>query len=91
MRGPSGRDQRFSQLAAERMMLNFDHVCCTFIRQRDLVSFIRAGVARSPLSTAQLHKHQRQGEGTNAPITISLHCFDIKQPELRRERFGGDK
>lgn len=52
--------------------------CAVLSFDRDLVSFIRAGVARPPLSTAQLHKHQRQGEGTNAPITISLQCFDMK-------------
>lgn len=51
--GPSGRDQKFSQLAAERMMLNFDHMCCTSIQQRDLVLFIRAGVPHFPLSTAR--------------------------------------
>ena len=50
--GPSGGDQKFSQLAAERMMVNFDHMCCASIQQRDLVLFIRAGMPHSPLSTA---------------------------------------
>lgn len=75
MRGPSGRDQKFSQLATERMMLNFDHMCCTFIRQRDLVLFIRAGVAHSPLSPAR--NYTRIRDGARAQTLQLLFHFSV--------------
>lgn len=78
MTGSSGRDHKLSQLVAERLVLNFDPACCTFILQGDLILFIRPGVAYSLLSTAlHLHKHHRQSKATNGPITISLQHFDI--------------
>lgn len=52
MTGPSGRDHKLSQLAAERLVLNSDPACCTFVLQRDLILFIKPGVAYSLLSTA---------------------------------------
>lgn len=52
MTGPSGRDHKLSQLAAERLVLNSDPACCTFVLQRDLILFIKPGVAYSMLSTA---------------------------------------
>lgn len=44
MMGPSGRNHKLSQLAAERLVLNFDPVDCTFILQRDLILFIKPSV-----------------------------------------------
>lgn len=59
-----GEITSLSQLVAERLVLNFDPSCCTLILRRDLILFIRPGVAYSRLSTAlQLHTHQRRGRG----------------------------
>lgn len=79
-----GEITSLSQLVAERLVLNFDPSCCTLILRRDLILFIRPGVAYSRLSTAlQLHTHQRQGEATNGPITISRRHFDIWRRAIR--------
>lgn len=77
MTGPSGGDRKLSQLVAESLVLNFGPACYTFILQRDLILFIRPGVAYSLLSTAYNYKSIRQSKATNGPITISLQHFDI--------------
>lgn len=66
-------------------MLNFDHMCCTFIRQRDLVLFIRAGVAHSPLSTACNYTSIRDRARAQ---TLQL-LFHFSVLTLSSERWGG--
>lgn len=88
--GPSGRDQKFSQLAAERMMLNFDHMCCASIRQRGLVLFVRAGVPHSPLSTPRNYTSIRAGARAQA-LQLPLYFSALTLSSQRREHLGEDK
>lgn len=82
IRGPSGRDHKLSQLAAERLVLNFDPACCTFILQRDLILFIKPGVAYSLLSTAYNYTSIR---GRARPQMAQLQ-FHFSILTFRRER-----
>ncbi len=82
MTGPSGRDHKLSQLATERLVLNFDPACCTFILQRDLILFIKAGVAYSLLSTAYNYTSIR---GRARPQMVQLQ-FHFSVLTFRRER-----
>lgn len=76
MTGPSGRNHKLSQLAAERLVVTFDPACSAFILQRVLIVFIKCGIV-SPVHSLELHRHQRQGKATNSPITFSTQHFDI--------------
>lgn len=87
IRGPSGRDHKLSQLAAERLVLNFDPACCTFILQRDLILFIKPGVAYSLLSTAYNYTSIR---GRARPQMAQLQ-FHFSILTFRRERERDEK
>lgn len=51
MTRPSGRDHKLRQLAAERLEVNSDPDCCSFILQRHLILFIKLGVVSFMSST----------------------------------------
>lgn len=89
MMGPSGRDRKLSQLAAERLLLNFDSACCTFILQRDLILFIKSGVAYSLLSTAYNYTSIR-GRPRPQMVQLQFH-FSILTFIRERERRGEKK
>lgn len=82
MTGPSGRYHKLSQLAAERLVLNFDPARCTFILQRDLILFIKSGVAYSLLSTAYNYTSIR---GRARPQMVQLQ-FHFNILTFRREK-----
>lgn len=78
MKGPSGRDHKLSQLAAERLVLNSNPACCTFILQRDLILFIKPHVIHSLLSTAYNYTSvSGRARAVNGPVTVSLQRSDI--------------
>lgn len=84
MTGPSGRDHKLSQLAAERLVLNFDPACCTFIRQRDLILFIRPSVAYSLLSTGfTITQASKTGQGHKRSNYTSAFCHLEVRDEKR--------
>lgn len=56
---PSGRDHQLSQLVAERLLLNFDLACCTLIRQRDLILFIRPRCGIFSLAVYSFYNYAR--------------------------------
>lgn len=80
--GPSGRDHKLSQLAAERLDLNFDLACCTFTLQGDLILFINSGVVYSLLSTAYNYTSIR---GRARPQMVQLQ-FHVSIMTFRSER-----
>lgn len=56
---PCGRDHQLSQLAAERLLLNFDLSCCTLIGQRDLILFIRPRCGIFSLAVYSFYNYTR--------------------------------
>lgn len=94
MTGPSGRDHKLSQLAAERLVLNSDPACCTFVLQRDLILFIKPGVAYSLLSTAYNYT-SISGRARPQMVQLQLHCsvltFGGERERRRREYLARKK
>lgn len=84
MTGPSGIDHKLSQLATERLVLNFDPACCTFILQRDLILFIKPGETYSLLSTAYNYTSIR-GRARPQMVQLQFH-FSVLTFRKKRER-----
>lgn len=77
MTAPSGRDHQLSQLVAERLLLNFDLSCCTLIRQRDLILFIRPRRGIFSLAVCGFYNYARIKDGARPQMDQLQFYVDI--------------